>query len=92
MKCEKLFARIDELQEEYIGFWSDIVSIESPTNCKSGVDAVGNYFIEKAKSRGWSVEVHHEDVSGDAVCLTMNPEAAGEPIVFSGHMDTVHPV
>ena len=92
MKCEKLFARIDELQEEYIGFWSDIVSIESPTNYKDGVDAVGSYFIEKAKARGWRVEVHHEEVSGDAICLTMNPEASGKPIVFSGHMDTVHPV
>lgn len=92
MKCEKLFARIDELQEEYIGFWSDIVAIESPTNYKPGVDAVGNYFIEKAKQRGWQVEVHKEDVSGDAICLTMNPEASGKPIVFSGHMDTVHPL
>ncbi len=26
------------------------------------------------------------------VCITMNPQAEAEPIVFSGHMDTVHSV
>ena len=91
MQCEKLFARIDELQEQYIQFWMDIINIESPTDYKPGVDAVGRYFIDRAVKRGWKVEVHHEDVSGDAICITMNPDAKGKPVVFSGHMDTVQP-
>lgn len=90
--CEKLFHRIDELRDEYLQFWIDICSIESPTTYKQGVDAVGRYFTEKAKARGWKVESHHEDVSGDPLCITMNPDASGQPIAVSGHMDTVHDV
>lgn len=92
MDAKKLFGRIDELAQEYLQMWIDICNIESPTKFKPGVDAVGKYFIEKAEAKGWKVEVHHEDVSGDAVCITMNPEAPGKAICFSGHMDTVHPV
>ena len=36
---------IDELNEEYVKIWEDICNIESPWNCKEGVDAVGEYFI-----------------------------------------------
>lgn len=92
MQCEKLFAKIDELQPEFLQFWVDVCNIESPTAYKPGVDAVGKYFAEQAKKYGWQVEVHHEEVSGDAVCITMNPDANAQPICFSGHMDTVHPV
>ncbi|MBQ7565542.1 MAG: M20/M25/M40 family metallo-hydrolase [Oscillospiraceae bacterium] len=92
MQCEKLFAKIDELEQEYIQFWVDVCSIESPTKFKEGVDTVGKYFIDKAKPFGWEIEVRHEDVSGDAVCITMNPDAPGKAVCLSGHMDTVHPV
>lgn len=92
MQCEVLFAKIDELQKDFLKFWIDVCNIESPTAYKPGVDAVGRYFSEQAEKYGWQVEVHHEDVSGDAVCITMNPDADAAPICFSGHMDTVHPI
>lgn len=90
--CGKLFNRIDELEKEYIDFWEDICNIESPTACKTGVDGVGDYIIEKAVARGWEAEKQLQDVSGNCVCITMNPEAAGAPVCLSGHIDTVHPV
>ncbi len=92
MHCDKLFAKVDELYEQYIDIWEKVCNIESPTNCKAGVDAVGAFFIEWAKQKGWKVEISPETISGDAVCITMNPDAKGAPISFSGHMDTVHPV
>lgn len=92
MRCEKLFHEIDELYPSYLSFWEDICNIESPTDCKAGVDAVGSYCIEHAKKRGWKVEVMEHPVAGNAVCITANPDAKEAPISFSGHMDTVHPV
>lgn len=92
MHCDTLFAKVDELYPKYIDIWEKVCNIESPTNCKEGVDAVGSFFVEWAKQRGWKVEVRPEAVSGDVVCITMNPDANGAPISFSGHMDTVHPV
>ncbi len=89
---EKLFSRIEELRDEYTQFLFDIASIESPTSYKAGVDAVGAYVIEKARARGWEIELHKEAVAGDAIAITLNPKAKGAPVCFSAHMDTVHPV
>lgn len=92
MQCEALFKKIDELNEQYISVWEDVCNIESPTSFKEGVDAVGNYFIAMAKERGWNIDVLELEKAGNAVCITMNPDAPAAPITFSGHMDTVHPV
>ena len=88
----KVFYELDMSEQTFISFWRDVCNIESPTECKAGVDKVGEYFSNWAKSRGFKVEMHLEDVSGNAVCITMNPDAKGRPIALSGHMDTVHPV
>lgn len=89
---EKLLNQIDTLYPEYVRVWEDVCNIESPTKYKAGVDAVGEYFIKMAKERGWDVDVHEEAVSGNAVCITMNKDAKGQPVCLSGHIDTVHPV
>lgn len=88
----KVLERIAQLEQEYIRFWTEICRIESPSDHKAGVDSVGRYFADKAAARGWMVEVLEQPVSGNAVCITMNPDAKAQPVVFSGHMDTVHPV
>ena len=92
MNYNKLFEKIDSLKEKFVNMLCEVCSIESPTDYKEGVDAVGRYFIEYAKSKGWDVDVCSQQVSGDAVCITINPNAKGAPIALSGHMDTVHPL
>lgn len=89
---EKIFKRLDELEQEYIDFLIDICDIESPTEYKKGVDAVGKYIMEKAKKRNWLIEVQKQEVAGDAICITMNPDAKERPVCLSAHMDTVHPI
>ena len=92
MNYTKLFEIIDAKKDKYVNFLKEIVEIESPTTYKNGVDAVGRYFIEKAKEKGWKTEIFRQNVAGDVVVITMNPEADNKPICLSGHMDTVHPV
>ena len=92
MKCKNLFEKIDEMYEQYLGIWEDVCNIESPTDFKEGVDKVGAYFIEKAKELGFEIEVLKQEVAGDAICITMNPDSPNKPVALSGHMDTVHPV
>lgn len=89
---QKVFAVLEQLEAKYIKMWEDICLIESPTGDKAGVDAVGKFCTDFAKEMGWKVESHHEDVSGDPICITMNPESTEQAICLSGHMDTVHPV
>ena len=91
MNREKVFQRIDELQTEYRSFWADVVALESPTEDKALVDACGAYYAAKASEKGWKVTVTPIVGSGDIVTITLNPDAPGKPIVFSGHIDTVHP-
>ena len=92
MNYSELFAAIDALEEEYIRFWEDICMLESPTAYKAGVDAVAEFCCKKAESLGWETEIHYEEVSGNAVCITMNPNAPKAAVCFSGHMDTVQAV
>ncbi len=87
-----IFKKIDELTEKYIKVWEDVCNIESPTCFKEGVDRVGAYFAKMAEELGFEVECSKQEVSGDVVCITMNPRSDVQPVVISGHIDTVHPV
>ena len=89
---EKLLSLIEEKEPNALLLLEEITKIESPTGYKDGVDAVGAYLIGRAEANGFSVEIHRESVSGDAIAITMNGDAAGAPICFSAHMDTVHPI
>lgn len=91
-KCEAVFQQIDKLYEAYLTIWEQLCKIESPTDCKEGVDAVGRYCMDIAKKHGWHVEILPQKISGDAICITMNSDAKAQPVSLSGHMDTVHPV
>jgi len=92
MKCNKVFSTIDKLNDQYIRIWEDVCNLESPTNYKEGVDAVGNYFAALAQKIGWQVEFFAQPVAGNVVCITMNPNVGERPLCLSGHIDTVHPV
>ena len=89
---QKIFDTIDSLYDKYVAIWEQICNIESPTASKAGVDAVGKFFIDFAKEKGWRVDIFPQSLVGDVVCITMNPDAKGQPVSISGHMDTVHPI
>ena len=91
-RINELFTNINKSNQEFISFWVDVCNIESPTECKAGVDAVGEYFINYAKKQGFDIEIFEQTISGNCVCITMNKENPNKPITLSGHIDTVHPV
>ena len=88
----EVFKKIDELFPKYVKVWEEICNIESPTDCKEGVDAVCDYFVKMANELGWNVEISRQENAGNAACITINPEVEAPHICFSGHMDTVHPI
>ena len=89
---ENVFNRIDELKDEFVEIWKQVVETESPTANKECVDKVADYFIKYAQSQVWNYEYLENEKAGKAVCITMNPKANKKPIAISGHMDTVHPL
>ena len=92
MDITHLFSVIEQLNDRYCDLWEAVCNMESPTEYKQGVDAVGNVFIQMAQQRQWAVEVSEQEKAGNAICITMNPDANEKPIVFSGHIDTVYPL
>ena len=91
MDTAQIFAVIAELNEQYCSLWEKVCNMESPTEYKQGVDAVGQVFIQIAREHQWAVEVSRQEQAGNPICITMNPQAEAKPIVFSGHIDTVYP-
>ena len=77
---------------QYQKIWEDICNIESPTACKEGVDEVGQYITRWAAEKGFRVESLKQSVSGDPLCITINPDVDAPAVSMGAHMDTVHPV
>ena len=89
---QKVFDKLDQLEERYIKIWEEFCLIESPTDYKEGVDNASDYIVQIAKKFGCRIERQKQNVSGDCICITMNPDLDEAPVCLSGHVDTVHPV
>lgn len=92
MVCQTVFEKIDALNGAYIDIWEAMCLLESPTADKAAVDAVGRYIADWAAERGFEVEELALEGAGNPLCITMNPDTEGAPVVMSGHIDTVHPI
>ena len=92
MDTAQIFSVIAELNDRYCDLWEQVCLIESPTEYKAGVDAVGQVFARIARQNNWDVEVFPQEKAGDPICITMNPQAGEPPLVLSGHIDTVFPL
>ena len=92
MNLTHIFSVIEQLNKPYCDLWEQVCNIESPTEFKQGVDAVGQVFIQIAQQNQWKVEIAEQEKAGNAICITMNPESAQKPLAVSGHIDTVFPL
>ena len=92
MKCNELFTKIAELYPKYLDVWERLCLIESPTDFKAGIDEASAYLASVGREFGCTVDRYPQSVAGDVVTLTLNPSAKEAPFIFSGHLDTVHPV
>lgn len=91
MNMEKLFNECERLNEKYISFLIDICNISSKSDNKKGVDAVCDFCARFAADMGYAVKVEQIQGSGNVMSATLNPDASGEAVCVSAHMDTVHP-
>lgn len=67
-----------------------LVSINSYTKNKVGVDKVGHLIIEKLSSLGFTCKRFPRQMIGDHLYFT-STQQKGEKILLLGHMDTVFP-
>ncbi|MHB8647334.1 MAG: M20 family metallopeptidase [Thermomicrobiales bacterium] len=79
------------LREEYLRDLRQIVDMDSPTDDKAAVDAVGRVVRGWLEANGGTVESFPQAERGDHLRATW-PGAEGTPtIVLIGHIDTVYP-
>ena len=90
MNTPSLFKYIDEEASTFIDFLIDITNIESPSNDKTGVDAVASAIETFAAGRGLIVKRTPFQRSGDGLVVETAERAGRKPVVFIAHMDTVH--
>lgn len=89
---ERIFSIIESKQKEYEVLLEELVTIESYTPDKAGVDAVGDRIRSFAEGKGFHVEKIPFEKAGNCLLITWNEEAALPPVAFTGHLDTVFPV
>lgn len=89
---DKVIAYFDSHRDEMIGKWKQIVNLEGRFDEKENVEKVQAWLrgeMEAAGFRCWTVP-SRPDRCG--VLLGVWGEGnPGQPVVFSGHIDTVHP-
>ena len=81
VKCNELFAKIAELYPKYIDVWTRLCSIESPTDCKEGIDEASAYLASVAAEFGCSIERYPQAVAVAKASLLQKDSARIREIV-----------
>ncbi|MBM3451171.1 MAG: M20 family metallopeptidase, partial [Armatimonadetes bacterium] len=84
-------AWIDARRDEILSFLGHVVEIESPSEHKAGVDAVGAVFAKAYEALGLRLHLERQTQYGDHL-IAESTATSGPRVLLVGHMDTVYPV
>jgi len=79
------------MREEYLRDLQQIVDMDSPTDDKAAVDAVGRVVRGWLEANGGAVESFPQAERGDHLRATWPGAEGGPTVVLIGHIDTVYP-
>jgi glutamate carboxypeptidase len=85
-------ARALALKDEYLRDLRQIVDMDSPTDDKAAVDAVGRVVRGWLEANGGAVETFPQAERGDHLRATWPGAAGSSTVVLVGHIDTVYPI
>ncbi len=88
---EEIKQYVDSCQEEVIQFWKDLVSYDSGSSYKAGLDEARAFLVDAFTKIGGKVTVEPFEKAGDFIVATFGEATDKAPIVLSGHYDTVFP-
>ncbi|MCE7947865.1 MAG: M20 family peptidase [Chloroflexi bacterium CFX4] len=72
-----------------VGLITDLANYETPTANKAAVDALGGFVRQKLEALGAQITHFPRESVGDIWLAKWNAAAAGKPILFLMHLDTV---
>lgn len=82
---------LEERLQPYLDDLRTLVSIDSGSLHKAGVDAVNDWLEKRLKKLGFTVDRHRQVGFGDDLLATLEGRGRGR-ILLLGHTDTVFPV
>lgn len=80
---------IESKRDEILELWKEIVNLESFTGNKQSVNVVANRIQSEFVKEGFDVEQIDVGPNGNTLVATLGMNRGKEPVIFSGHMDTV---
>lgn len=89
MYRDKIKEYIEENKEAAIDLWGKIVSIDSGSSDKAGVDKVIDVVKGAMEESGFETKIYEMENAGNTIVGTFNGESKEAPIIFIGHVDTV---
>src|SRR5215212_12139782 len=81
---------LEQHLDEYVADLRHLSAIDSGTDDKAGVDAVQDWFTERLKQLGFSIERHPQERWGDDLVARGEGEGSAR-VLLLGHADTVYP-
>lgn len=88
---QRAFDFIDQHRDEMLALWSELVSIESGSADKDGVDRVADKIKSVLDSEGAQTRIVEFDKAGNMLVSNCGVQSQAAPVVLLGHMDTVFP-
>ena len=90
MSQRPLLTYCQSTREEMLRCLEAAVKIESPTNCKTGVDRLARFFVRQFRHLNGKVRVLGHATAGSSVWAEFWGEKRGvKPVLLLGHLDTV---
>src|SRR5574341_1250987 len=90
LMTEPLVSILESRLDDYLSDLRTLVSIDSGTKDKAGVDRVNQWLERRLTTLGFSVERHSQTQVGDNLLATLDGSGSGH-ILLLGHSDTVFP-
>lgn len=78
--------------EAMVALTGQLAAIESPTDDKAAVDAVGARAARELSALDAQLVIHSSTDVGDMIEARWNAGSPGRPLLILCHMDTVHPI
>lgn len=89
---QQVFQFIDEHQEEMLALWQELVSTESGSQHKPGIDAVAARIQQVLTGEGAATRIIELEQAGNMLIGELGEDRKQAKVLFLGHMDTVFPV
>ena len=91
MSFEKIEQYIDSHRDETLEIYKNMILHESWAREPENVAAAMNYFKSELEKEGFVCKLEDVGNNGPSMTAVLGADRPGKPVVFGGHIDTVHP-